>query len=90
MGNSEDEESDFEGFSLHQVNGDGDESDVGLDLVVNSDCVLATFDLESEVSQELSKRMLLRVTWSCLLLLGPAKEKQTKEEVEKRGDCNEN
>lgn len=84
MGNSEDEESDFEGFSLHQVNGDGDESDVGLDLVVNSDCVLATFDLESEVSQELSKRMLLRVTWSCLLLLGPAEEKNKRRDREKR------
>ena len=81
MGDSEDEESDFEGFSLHQV--DGDESDVDLDLVVNNDCVLATFDLESEVSQELSKRMLLRVTWVCLLLLGPAKGKKQKKRLKK-------
>ena len=50
MGDSEDEKSDFEGFSLHQV--DGDESDVDLDLVVNNNHVLAKFDLESEVNDE--------------------------------------
>ena len=37
---------------MHQVNGDGDESDVDLDLVVNNNHVLAKFDLESEVSDE--------------------------------------
>lgn len=37
---------------MHQVNGDGDESDVDLDLVVNNNHVLAKFDLESEVNDE--------------------------------------
>ena len=52
MGNSEDEESDFEGFLLLQVNGDGDKSDGDLDLVVNNDRVLAKSDSESEVSND--------------------------------------
>ena len=37
---------------MHQVNGDGEESDVDLDLVVNNNHVLAKFDLESKVSDE--------------------------------------
>lgn len=51
MGDSEDEESDFEGFALHEVDG-GDESDVDLDLVVNNDRILANFNEEIEDSGE--------------------------------------
>ena len=51
MGNSDDKESDFKGFSLEQINGRADESDVDLDLVVNNDQLLTKFESDSDSEQ---------------------------------------
>ena len=84
MGDSEDEESDFEGFSLHQVNGDGDESDVDLDLVVNNDHVLVKFDSESEVSDEgVVKEDAVESDMELPVAAGPSQRKKQKKRLRK-------
>ena len=52
MGDSNNKQSDFEGFTHEQVAGRDDESDIDLDLVVNSDRLLAKFESSSEDSDE--------------------------------------
>ena len=51
MGNSEDLESDFEGFNLEQINGRADKSNVDLDIVVNNNQLLAKFESDSDSDQ---------------------------------------
>ena len=43
MGDGDDEQNDFEGFTLVQVAWRDDKSDIELDLVVNNDRLLAKF-----------------------------------------------
>ena len=50
MGDSNNKQSDFEGLTHEQVAGRDDESDIDLDLVVNSDRLLAKFESSSEDS----------------------------------------
>ena len=78
MGDSGDKQSDFECFTREQVAGRDDESDIGLDLVVNNDHLLAKCPQVRTVVRALLKTTVIL---NCLLLLGPASEK--KQDTEK-------